>query len=76
MKALINPGYPFIGMPTEQFDAFKKDIESQFAEGYFFCSDWDWCFMFDPCDKVVENLKPLVFTLGKGDTEQTYEVPP
>jgi hypothetical protein len=75
-KALINPGYPFIGMPTEQFDAFQRDIASQFAEGYFYCSDWDWCFMFDPCDKVVKELKPLVFTLGKGDTEQTYEVPP
>ena len=32
--------------------------------------------MYDKCEKVVDKLKPLVFTLGEGDEAQTYEVPP
>jgi len=37
-KALINPGYPFIAAPFDEFATFKKDIESIFKEGEFYCS--------------------------------------
>ena len=75
-KALINPAYPFIGMPEDDFEKFKADIESLFPEGDFYCSHWDWCFFYKKCEAIIDNMSPLVFTLGDELTQHTYEIPP
>lgn len=43
-KVMINPGYPFIGVPKEDFDAFKKDVTDAYPDEAVTCSDIDWCY--------------------------------
>lgn len=74
-KAIINPGYPFIGMPSEDFEKFKGDIETLYPDDYFTCTHWDWCFFYKKCNDIVDEMSPLIFTIGEGDNQRTYEIP-
>ena len=64
-SALINPGYPFIAAPIEEFDHFKKDLELADPEDKLECSAWDWCFYRNTtCEEVAARLPSLVFEFG------------
>lgn len=49
-KALINPGYPFISMPSGQFEAFKAELKNAYPNEPLTCTSWDWCYFFRSCD--------------------------
>lgn len=64
-SALINPGYPFIAAPIEEFDHFKKDLQLADPDDKLSCSAWDWCFFQNTtCEDVAARLPPLVFEFG------------
>ena len=43
IKALIDPGFPFIAMPLDDFEEFKNAISEDYPVD---CNSTDWC-MFD-----------------------------
>lgn len=41
--ALIDPGYPFIGMPWDSFKSFEKDLAEVYPDHAINCTKEDWC---------------------------------
>ena len=77
-QALIDPGYPFIGMPANHFEAFHEDIRSTFIEEPVDCQQNDWCFFRRPCAELMETMPDLKFTFPVNHALKsvTYKVPP
>ena len=42
--ALVDPGYPFIGMPKNQFENFKNDLIKAYSIDEIICPDDEWCY--------------------------------
>ena len=61
--AIIEPGYPYIAMPKHQFIQFIDDMHAAYPEEPMTCKQNDWCFFYDPCDKVKEHMPDLVFQM-------------
>ena len=68
-QALINPGFPFIVAPLDQFKEIKKTLMKNHRKDGFTCTAYDWCYFETHCDKLV--IEPLVFKIGS-DTSATY----
>jgi len=76
-RAVINPGYPFIGVPADAWDAFKTNVIGAFPEDPVTCEDMAWCYFYQPCDKVQAKMPPIKFNLDLGNGQsQEYQVPP
>ena len=43
-RAIVNPGYPFIGVPGSQFEAFKEELKTAYPKDDVICNDMDWCY--------------------------------
>lgn len=41
--ALIDPGYPFIGMPFHEFKIFEDDLKAKYPDHPINCTKEDWC---------------------------------
>lgn len=51
-RALINPGFPFIGMPIDAFQNFKIELEDAYPEEPVTCTALDWCYFYKPCEAI------------------------
>lgn len=43
-RAIVNPGFPFIGIPKSKFENFKKDVIAAYPDEQLTCQDMDWCY--------------------------------
>jgi len=61
--ALIDPGYPFIGMPFKYFKEFESDLAKVYPDHKINCTTEDWCqFTGVPCGEIEANMPDLHFT--------------
>lgn len=75
-KAIINPGYPFIGVPKAHFETFKKDVIEAYPDEAISCDHVDWCYFMTPCDKLKKVMPDLTFTFKNTDgAKKTLRVP-
>ena len=75
-RALINPGFPFIGMPEDAFLAFKDDLSTAYPDEKLTCTDKDWCYFFTPCSTIGERMPDLKFFFPMDDgTSKKFSVP-
>lgn len=75
-RAVVNPGYPFIGVPKDAWDTFKSNIVGAYPDEPVTCEDMDWCYFVRPCEKIRDNMPPLVFNLDLGNGQsKEYTVP-
>ena len=77
--ALIDPGYPFIALPKQAFESFKKDLLGAYPDEPVTCSDDEWCYFMTPCEQIIESMPDMTFTFPteSGDKKAvTYRVPP
>lgn len=42
--AIVNPAYPFMGLPKDQFKAFVGDVKAAYPDEKLSCTAYDWCF--------------------------------
>ena len=76
-KALINPGYPFIGMPEAPFETLIKDVMSAYPADKLNCKDLDWCYFKGKCNELFDTMPDLAFTFATSDGgKHTVNVPP
>lgn len=74
-KALINPGFPFIAAPLDDYEKYKADLLSGYPQDKgLVCTDYDWCYFTNPCRDVAGYLEPLVFRLGSTEDARYYEL--
>ena len=62
MHALIDPGYPFIGMPFHEFETFKEVLADKFPDHPIDCETEDWCHFGVPCDDIRKDMPDLKFS--------------
>jgi len=64
----MNPSFPFIAAPFEDFEKFKAIVTSLGLENDFElkCTSLDWCYFKTKCSNIVEKLPDLTFHLGSG----------
>jgi len=75
-RALINPGFPFIGMPEDAFLAFKTDLFTAYPDEKLTCTDKDWCYFYSPCSTIGERMPDLKFFFPMEDgTSKKFSVP-
>lgn len=69
VSVLMNPSFPFIAAPYDDFVKFRADLNSTTAvQNYnLTCSALDWCYFKTSCDNVVNQLPNLTFYLGAGE---------
>lgn len=60
--ALIDPGYPFIGMPFSYFKDFEADLALKYPEHPINCTREDWCQFDLPCSEVKDDMPDLTFS--------------
>lgn len=60
--ALMDPGYPFIGMPFDYFKDFEKDLAVKYPNHSINCAKEDWCQFDVPCDEIRDDMPDLVFS--------------
>lgn len=58
-SAIINPGYPFIGVPKSTFDLFKKDVKEAYPDEAITCEALDWCYFIQTCAKIQEQMPDI-----------------
>lgn len=76
-KVIINPGYPFIGMPTNDFESFKKDVIEAYPDEAVSCSDIDWCYFVQTCANIKKKMPDMSFTFkGSDGKSQIVKLPP
>ena len=78
MHALIDPGYPFIGMPFHQFKIFETDLAAKYPEHSINCTKEDWCQFDLPCSEIEKDMPDLHFTFPVDHnilSTVTYKVP-
>ena len=80
---LIDPSYPYIGLPEGIFVEFLRDIEEAEHDHPIFChTHVDWCYFEQPCEKIVSKMPDFKITFngsllqnGKNTQLVTYNVP-
>ena len=61
--ALIDPGYPFIGLPSDYFKKFEAELAVKYPNHEINCTAEDWCqFVGIPCSDIVDDMPDLHFT--------------
>ena len=73
--ALIDPGYPFIALPKQAFEAFKRDLMSAYPDEPVTCADEEWCYFMRPCSKISKKMPDLKFTFPTHKDSVTYRIP-
>ena len=74
--ALINPGFPYIAAPLDEFQKFADDVRSNYSGVNMNCdSDYGYCSFESDCEEVAATLPPLVFLLGPETRQQYYAIP-
>ena len=77
MHAIIDPAYPYIAMPREEFKIFGETLKVAYPDEPVTCNSMDWCYFFAPCDKVAGYLPDLKFRVTNSDGEDIeLYVPP
>ena len=76
--ALIDPGYPFIGLPEVYFEQFKQDILTAYPDEPITCHKNDWCYFMNACDIIEKKMPDFRFTFPVNHYfgAVTYRVPP
>lgn len=75
-RALINPGFPFIGMPKSCFETFKQEVIAYHTDDNLTCEDLDWCYFVKSCDLMSKEMPDLSFTFQTADGGyQKFSVP-
>merc|ERR1711988_1312942 len=74
-RAIVNPGFPFIGIPKNSWDQFKDNLIGAYPDEPVTCEDMDWCYFVRPCDAIIDKMPPLIFNMGEGNTVIEYAVP-
>ena len=66
--ALMNPSFPFIAAPFEDFEKFKAIVQNLGVDGDFElkCTTLDWCYFKTKCANIVDKLPDLTFHIGSG----------
>ncbi len=66
--ALMNPSFPFIAAPFEDFEKFKAIVMGLGLENNFElkCTSLDWCYFKTKCSNVIDKLPDLTFHIGSG----------
>lgn len=59
--ALIDPGYPFIAMPKDEFVHFIEDLLTVHPEHNIKCDEMDWCTFNSTCDQVRDKVPDMTF---------------
>jgi len=76
--ALIDPGYPFIGMPFHEFEKFEADLKVKYPEHAINCTKEDWCIFNHPCSEIEKDMPDLMFSFPDENeitNTVTYKVP-
>lgn len=60
--ALVDPGYPFIGMPFYYFNLFEKELAKVYPDHSINCRKEDWCQFDVPCSEIEADMPDLTFT--------------
>ena len=78
IKALIDPGYPFIALPLDDFNEFKDKLSEIDETHPVECEALDWCFFQKPCVDIIPDMLDMTFTLPTeiANIGDTYRVPP
>ena len=71
-KALLNPGYPLIAAPLDEFEAFKASLNAAHPDANLVCTRYDWCYFVDSCNNIKDKIDPLVFTFGDRTLNRTF----
>ena len=75
-RALINPGFPFIGMPKGVFETFKQEVIAYHTDDNLTCKDLDWCYFVKSCDLMSKEMPDLSFTFEMTNGgKQKFSVP-
>jgi len=74
----MNPSFPFIAAPYDDFMKFRADLNSTAAvqNNNLTCSSLDWCYFKTSCDNVVGSLPNLTFYLGAGEQLAEFVMSP
>lgn len=62
----MNPSFPFIAAPFEDFEKFKAIVQNLGVEGQYElkCSSLDWCYFKTNCTNIVDKLPDITFHIG------------
>ena len=76
--AVIDPGYPFIGLPKDAFEAFKKQVIEEYPDEAVTCDDNEWCYFLNSCDDIASKIPDLKFTFPVTHELEavTFSIPP
>jgi len=75
-KALINPSFPFISAPKNDFLKFREDLKSVYSDKPLICTDYEFCYFETVCSDIISKVKPLVIKLGGDKDGEYFSVPP
>lgn len=76
--ALMNPSFPFIAAPYDDFMIFR-DIVNQTGLGNYYnmtCTALDWCYFKTKCSNIADKLPELTFHLGAGTEKAKFTMKP
>lgn len=64
----MNPSFPFIAAPFEDFEKFRAILQGLGVDNDFElkCTTLDWCYFKTKCANVVDKLPDLSFHIGSG----------
>jgi hypothetical protein len=67
--ALMNPSFPFIAAPYEDFVKFQEALNSTGLGSTYnlTCTALDWCYFKTECSNIADSLPDLTFHLGSGE---------
>lgn len=77
-EALMDPGYPFIGIPPQHYKAFQEQIKNAYSDDMVDCSSNAWCYFKKPCNELYTELPDLkfTFTVNHALGSVNFSVPP
>ena len=71
---MLNPGYPFIAAPPDEFKRLKTDMK--YAHAPLKCpGDGGLCYFKQSCEKLADKLPPIIFKLGPDSRKLEYSIP-
>ena len=73
-RALMNPSFPFIAAPINDFNAFKEVLKGLNIGYDLTCSALDWCYFKTGCENVQDKLPELKFHLGSGKQRAVFSM--
>jgi hypothetical protein len=76
-KALLNPGFPFISAPNEDFAALKAKLENELelSKKKLVCTSYSWCYVLDHCSNITPDMPHMSFQLGDGLSSRFFSLP-